>query len=261
MTKKIIGDLDIDPYLDDLGIWTKGSFNEHLLIVDKVLERLAESGMKCNPLKCRWGVEEAVFLGHHMTPIGVKPMRKKIDAVLKMGAPTTQTKVRSFIGAVTFYKSMWPRRSHVLAPLHELTGTGQFFWGPRQQQAFLTMKAMIAADAMAYYPDLNKPFEIYTDASDYQMGAAIIQDGHPIAYWSKKLTDSQRGYNTTEKELLAVVMCVREYHDILYGNTLRMITPKTRSYLIGIVVMTVDNRRQVGSSIHRTDGSSGRLIL
>ena len=86
------------------------------------------------------------------------------------------------------------------------------------------MKAMIAANAMAYYPDRNKPFEIYTDASNYQMGAAIIQDGHPIAYWSKKLTDLQRGYNTTEKELLAVVMCMREYHDILYGGVINIYT-------------------------------------
>ena len=66
-----------------------------------------------------------------MTPTGVKPMRKKIDAVLKMDRPTPQTEVGSFIGAVTFYKSMWPRCSHVLAPLHELTGIGRFIWGPR----------------------------------------------------------------------------------------------------------------------------------
>ena len=83
---------------------------------------------------------------------------------------------------------------------------------------------MVAADAMFYYPDLNKPFEVYTDASEYQMGAAKIQDGHPIAYWSKKLTDSQQGYNTTEKELLAVVMCMKEYHDILYGGVINVYT-------------------------------------
>lgn len=74
-------------------------------------------------------------------------------------------------------------RSHVLALLHELTGVGQFVRDPRQEQVFLIMKAMAAAaDGMSYYPDLNKPFEIYTDTSDYQMGAAIIQDRHPIAY-------------------------------------------------------------------------------
>ena len=93
MIKKILGELNIDAYMDDLGIWSKGSFDSHLLLVDQVLERLAKNGMKCNPLKCKWAVKEAIFLGHQMTPTGVKPMRKKIDAVLKMGAPTTQTEV------------------------------------------------------------------------------------------------------------------------------------------------------------------------
>ena len=72
------------------------------------------------------------------------------------------------------------------------------------------MKLVIAADTMSYYPDLNKTFNIYTDASDYQLGAAIIQDGRPIAYWSKKLTTSQMNYNTIEKELSAVVLCIKE---------------------------------------------------
>jgi hypothetical protein len=224
MIKKILHGLDIDAYMDDLGIWTKGSFDDHFSIVDTVLERLVANGMKCNPLKCKWGVKEAHFLGHYMTPDGITPMRNKIDAVLKLGKPTDKTQVRSFIGAVTFYKSMWPRRSHILAPLHELTGDVPFIWGPRQVQAFDTMKAMIAADAMTTYPDLNLPFDIYTDASDYQLGAAIIQNGKPIAYWSKKLTESQKNYNTTEKELLAIVMCVKEYHDILYGGRLNVFT-------------------------------------
>ena len=83
---------------------------------------------------------------------------------------------------------------------------------------------MIAADAMSYYPDLNKPFDIYTDASNYQMGTAIIQDGHPIAYWRKKLTDTQQGYNITEKELLTMVMCMKEYHNILYGGVINVYT-------------------------------------
>ena len=53
MIKKILDNMDIDAYMDDLGIWSKGSFNDHMLIVDKVLERLAPDGMKCNPLKCK----------------------------------------------------------------------------------------------------------------------------------------------------------------------------------------------------------------
>ena len=87
MIKKILGDLDIEAYMDNLGLWSKGSFDEHMVVVDKVLARLAEAGMKYNPLKCRWAVQETDFLGHHMTPQGVAPMRNKVDAVLKMGRP------------------------------------------------------------------------------------------------------------------------------------------------------------------------------
>lgn len=90
---------------------------------------------------------------------------------------------------------------HVPTLLHELIGTGHSVWGPCHTILYLPMKAMIVADAMSCYPDLNKHFNIYIDASEYQMGAAIIQDGHPIAYWSKKMTDLQHNYNTKEKEL------------------------------------------------------------
>ena len=63
------------------------------------------------------------------------------------------------------------------------------------------MKSIIATGAKSYYPDLNKPFKIYTDARNYQLGAAIIQDIRPIVYWFRKLTTSQVNYNTTEKGL------------------------------------------------------------
>ena len=75
--------------------------------------------MKCNPLKCKWAVQEANFLGHYMTPDCVTPMRNKVDTVLKLGKPQNQIEVYSYIGAVTISKSMWPCWSHILAPLHK----------------------------------------------------------------------------------------------------------------------------------------------
>ena len=180
--------------------------------------------MKCNPLKCEWFVKETDFLGFWMTPEGVKPWKKRIDAILSMGRPRNNTDVRAFIGAVNHYKSLWPRRAHILAPLAELTGRGKFHWTDRHEKAFQQMKAIITADAMNAFPDYTQPFHVYTDASDFQLGAAIIQNNKPLAYYSKKLTPAQRNYTTTEKELLAIVMTLTTYQKMLYGSKVYLYT-------------------------------------
>ena len=103
---KILNGLDIVSYIDDCGIWTDSTFKQHMELVNKVLLQLVDAGMKCNPLKCDWAVEETDFLGYWMTPDAVKPMKKKFDAILKIGRLRNPTEARSFIGAVNYYKSL-----------------------------------------------------------------------------------------------------------------------------------------------------------
>ena len=81
------------------------------------------------------------------------------------------------------------------------------------------MKAIITADAMNAFPDYSIPFHVYTNTSNFQLlGAAILQNKKPLAYYSKKLTPAQKNYTTTEKELLAIVMTLPTYRKMLYGS-------------------------------------------
>jgi hypothetical protein len=208
-------------YIDDLLIISKGTYDDHLADVDKVLQRLTDAGLKVNAKKSTFAHIELEYLGYWITRQGIQPQQNKIKALLKIAAPTNKTQLRSFIGMVNYYRDAWIRRSDVLAPLAKLCGkNSKWGWTDAHQNSFDTMKRILARDVLLAYPDFSKKFEIFTDASDKQLGAVITQEGRPIAYYSRKLNSSQLNYTTTEKELLAIVETLKEFCSILLGQTI-----------------------------------------
>jgi hypothetical protein len=94
----------------------------------------------------------------------------------------------------------------------------KYKWGEEQQKAFDEIKQKESKETLLAFPDFRKEFHMYTDASNKQLGAVIIQEGKPLAFYSRKLNSAQTRYSTGEQGLLSIVETLKECRDILLGQ-------------------------------------------
>eukprot|EP00804_Cyclotella_cryptica_P012762 CCRYP_010538-RA/>CCRYP_010538-RA protein AED:0.34 eAED:0.34 QI:0/-1/0/1/-1/0/1/0/303 len=144
-----------------------------------------------------------------------------------MDCPCNATELRMFIGCVNYYCDMGPSRAHILKPLTDQSGlkkSAPIKWTKEMEQAFDKMCALMADNALATYPDHNKRFDIYTDASDFQLGAYILQERRTVVYFSRKLSKSQQNYTVMEKEMLSIVAALEEFREMLLGTDIHVFT-------------------------------------
>ena len=89
---------------------------------------------------------------------------------------------------VQYYRDLWPKRSHILQPFTAASSGRKGIkikWTSELESAFNAVKQMVCRETLLTYPDWSKPFDIHTDASDYQLGSVISQEGKPIAFFSR----------------------------------------------------------------------------
>ena len=220
----VFGDLDyVIVYLDDILILSNedDTFDDHLAKLNEVFKRSHHMGMKINLLKTEFLKDELDYLGYTLSQSGIKPQAKKVEAIGRILPPKNRKQLKHFLGMINYYRDMWPKRSHVLAPLSALASPkAKWEWAQKEQLAFEEAKQMIQREAMLAYPDFSKKFHIYADASDTQLGGVIMQGNKPLAFYTRKLNSAQARYTTGEQELLSIVETLRTFEGILMGQQL-----------------------------------------
>jgi hypothetical protein len=190
-------------YFDDILIYIHNE-TEHCDHIRQVLQVLRDSKLYANLEKCTFAKDKVIFLGYVVSKHGVELDQSKIKDIQNWPTPMNVSKVRSFHGLASFYRCVV---STIAGPLNELTKKGVTFeWGAAKDHAFDELKCLLTSTPLLALPDFSKQLEVECDASGIGIGGVSMQEGHPIAYFSEKLSSARLNYHFYNKELYA---CVR----------------------------------------------------
>ncbi|PNX88864.1 hypothetical protein L195_g044978, partial [Trifolium pratense] len=146
------------------------------------------------------------YLGHIISDEGVAVDPKKVKCILEWPVPKTVKGVRGFLGLTGYYRKFIKDYGKVAKPLTELTKKDNFIWGTEATSAFQLMKKIMTSPPVLVLPNFDIPFEVECDAAGRGIGAVLMQQRRPIAFFSKALSDGNLAKSVYEKELMALVL-------------------------------------------------------
>ena len=223
----------------------------HLEHMRVIFQRLKEANLKLKESKCSFLKAHIQYLGHIISGEGIEPVPEKLESLKKMPAPKTQKEVRQFLGLAGYYRKFVPKYSDIARPLTNLTKKDiKFNWTQKCQQTFDMIKELLINEPILKYPNPNKPYTLFTDASKYAWACVLTQEHryfqhpktrtlytlvqmiqkifkneltmqdlieykvkpilHPITYASGLFRGSQLNWATLTKEAYAIYMSIKK---------------------------------------------------
>ena len=225
-------------YLDDILIFSQTA-EEHLVILEQVLERLRKYTLQCRFDKCSFAQTEIEYLGFLLSHQGVRMDPKKVEIVKAWPEePTSKTDIRAFLGIVNYLKRFCPNLSNHTAILSDWASTNSIApWTDEHIKSLRIIKHMLCSDEVLASPKIDPttdnyyPFTVITDASKVAVGAILLQQQGPdvtdtkvIGYTSSKFKQAERNYSVHEKELMGVLLAVTQWNCFLEGSNFKVLT-------------------------------------
>ena len=209
---------------DDVVVYGK-SLEEHDKALHRLLNVAQQEGLVFRLEKCHIRQSCINFFGLMWSKDGKQPEQKKCDDIHNRPPPENVQELQSFLGLVQYMSPFIPKLSDKTKILRQLLKKGiPFEWSIDHQNAFEELKQHVSVDTKLRYFDTQSPVTLEVDASLQGLGAALIQNGKPVAFASKTLSPCETRYANIERELLSVVFALEYFHCFIFGKPVTVIS-------------------------------------
>jgi len=210
-------------YIDDVCVFSK-TWVAHLAHLDRVLTALGAAGLTLRLSKCHFAHPQIKYVGHFIGSGQMTSQKTKLDAIRDITMPTTKKAMRTWLGLASYYQMYLKDFSKTARPLYDLIKNSKplkLSFTDVQVAAFEKLKAELCSGVILHTPCYDQDFVIQTDASDFAVGACLLQirNGRecPIMFASSKLTLTQARWSIIEREAYAIIFALRKFDAIVFG--------------------------------------------
>ena len=204
-------------FFDDIFVYSRNE-TEHLEHLKQVLTVLKLHCFVANKAKCKFGCKQIDYLGHIISGEGVAVDPGKIRCIMEWPEPKNVKGVRGFLGLTGYYRKFIKDYGKIAKPLTEMTKKNNFIWGKDALEAFNHLKQIMTTAPVLVLPDFSILFEVECDAAGRGIGAVLMQQRQPIAFFSKALSEGNLTKSVYEKELMALVLAIQHWRHYLLGR-------------------------------------------
>ena len=222
---RLDGILDIT---DDILVYGVGATEEyanadHDRKLKCLLERCKENGVALNSDKLKLRLKDVSYMGHIFSSEGIKIDPDKVEAVKEMPRPADVEAVQRLNGFVNYLAKFLPKLADVMEPIRRLTRKDtDWIWAEEQEKAFEDVKKLVTEAPVLSYYNPEGEVEIQCDASQKGLGATLLQQGKPVVYISRAVTETEQRYAQIEKEMLAIVYSLEKLNQYVFGRHVKI---------------------------------------